>query len=43
MVFCFQALAKRKSSVRKVQVGYPFLFVCFVALISIALGYMLRA
>ncbi|RWR94695.1 MSP domain-containing protein [Cinnamomum micranthum f. kanehirae] len=38
-----QALAKMKSSVRKVQVGFPFLFVCFVAIISLALGYMLRA
>ncbi|XXG79317.1 hypothetical protein AAC387_Pa09g0417 [Persea americana] len=37
------ALVRMKSSVRKVQVGFPFLFVCFVAIVSLALGYMLRA
>eukprot|EP00262_Sarcandra_glabra_P009539 TRINITY_DN23959_c0_g1_i1.p1 TRINITY_DN23959_c0_g1~~TRINITY_DN23959_c0_g1_i1.p1 ORF type:complete len:250 (-),score=49.85 TRINITY_DN23959_c0_g1_i1:394-1143(-) len=35
------ALVRRKSNVR-VQVGFPFLFVCFVALISLMLGYSLR-
>lgn len=37
------ALARRKGSIRKVQVGFPLLFVCFVALVSMTLGYILGA
>lgn len=37
------ALLRRKSSVGRVKVGFPLLFVCFVALVSMTLGYMLRA
>ncbi|XP_077222755.1 vesicle-associated protein 1-2-like [Tasmannia lanceolata] len=36
------ALMRRKRNV-KVQVGFPFLFVCFIALVSMILGYMLGA
>ncbi|XP_058077770.1 vesicle-associated protein 2-2-like isoform X3 [Magnolia sinica] len=36
------ALATRKSGVRRVRVGFPFLFVCFIALVSMTLGYKLR-
>ncbi|KAH7573634.1 hypothetical protein JRO89_XS03G0183400 [Xanthoceras sorbifolium] len=34
---------KRKHSVRKIQVGFPFLYVCMVAIISLALGYLSRS
>ncbi|XP_022761207.1 vesicle-associated protein 2-2-like [Durio zibethinus] len=30
---------KRKSDVKTIQVGFPFLYVCMVALISLAVGY----
>ncbi|EOY06388.1 PREDICTED: vesicle-associated protein 2-2 [Theobroma cacao] len=32
-------LLKRKSDVRTIQVGFPFLYVCMVALVSLAVGY----
>ncbi|KAG8370056.1 hypothetical protein BUALT_Bualt14G0077900 [Buddleja alternifolia] len=38
-----QAILRRKSGPRKVQVGFPPLFVCMVALISLAIGFLLRA
>ncbi|XP_057771936.1 vesicle-associated protein 2-2 [Salvia miltiorrhiza] len=37
------AMSSSKSGVRKVQVGFPPLFVCMVALISLIIGNMLRA
>ncbi|KAK9137010.1 hypothetical protein Sjap_007604 [Stephania japonica] len=37
------ALLRRNSNgARKAQVGFPFLFVCMVALISVVIGYLLR-
>lgn len=36
------AALRQKSRVRKVQVGFPLLFVCMVALISAALGYLVH-
>ncbi|XP_057963490.1 vesicle-associated protein 2-2-like [Malania oleifera] len=36
------AVLKRNRGERKVQVGFPLLFVCTVALISVLLGYLLR-
>ncbi|KAL4355188.1 hypothetical protein GQ457_06G017550 [Hibiscus cannabinus] len=33
------ALLRKKSDVRRGQVGFPFLFVCMVALVSVFLGY----
>lgn len=39
-----QAVSKqKKGDVRRVHVGFPFLFVCMVALISLALGYLMRS
>lgn len=35
-------LLRSKKAVRKVRVGFPFLFVCMVALISAFLGYLLH-
>ncbi|VFQ65208.1 unnamed protein product [Cuscuta campestris] len=35
--------ARKKSGVRKVQVGFPPLFVCMVALVGLAVGFLLRA
>ncbi|KAL6278723.1 hypothetical protein ACE6H2_022324 [Prunus campanulata] len=35
-------LNQRRASVKRVQVGFPLLFVCMVALISVALGYRLH-
>lgn len=35
-------LLRSKGGDRKVQVGFPFLFVCMVALVSVVLGYALR-
>ncbi|XP_021817616.1 vesicle-associated protein 1-2 isoform X2 [Prunus avium] len=35
-------LNQRGASVKRVQVGFPLLFVCMVALISVALGYRLH-
>ncbi|EOY16489.1 Uncharacterized protein TCM_035273 [Theobroma cacao] len=32
-------LLKRKSDVRTIQVGFPFLYCCMVAVISLAVGY----
>ncbi|XP_021290209.1 vesicle-associated protein 2-2-like isoform X2 [Herrania umbratica] len=32
-------LLKRKSDVRPIRVGFPFLYVCMVALVSLAVGY----
>ncbi|XP_010245359.1 PREDICTED: vesicle-associated protein 1-1-like [Nelumbo nucifera] len=37
------AITKRQSGVRKVQVGFPFLFVVMVALLGVALGLWLRS
>ncbi|KAE9445578.1 hypothetical protein C3L33_22520, partial [Rhododendron williamsianum] len=36
------ALLRSKKDVRKVQVGFPFLFVCMVAVISVLVGYLLN-
>ncbi|KAI8547812.1 hypothetical protein RHMOL_Rhmol07G0224800 [Rhododendron molle] len=36
------ALLRSKKDVRKVQVGFPFLFVCMVAVISLLVGYLLN-
>ncbi|XP_059652621.1 vesicle-associated protein 2-2-like isoform X2 [Cornus florida] len=36
------ALLRSKRNMRKVQVGFPLLFVCMVALISVMLGYLLH-
>lgn len=36
-------LLRRNKGVRKVQVGFPFLFVCMVALIGLILGHLLHA
>ncbi|OVA15076.1 MSP domain [Macleaya cordata] len=36
------AILRRNDGVRRVQVGFPFLFVCMVALVSMTLGYLLR-
>lgn len=36
------ASLSRNSSVRRVQKGFPFLFVCMVALISLTLGYLMH-
>ncbi|KAE8722268.1 Vesicle-associated protein 1-2 [Hibiscus syriacus] len=33
------ALLRKKSDVKRVEVGFPFLFVCMVALVSVFLGY----
>ncbi|BFG37075.1 hypothetical protein CerSpe_233480 [Prunus speciosa] len=35
-------LNQRRASVKRVQVGFPLLFVCMVALISVALGYRIH-
>lgn len=35
--------ARRKSGGRKVQAGFPPLFVCMVALVGLAVGFLLRA
>ncbi|KAL6989578.1 hypothetical protein U1Q18_015331 [Sarracenia purpurea var. burkii] len=37
------ALLRTKNGVRKVQVGFPFLFVCMVALVSIIVGYLIHS
>ncbi|KAK9288252.1 hypothetical protein L1049_016702 [Liquidambar formosana] len=36
-------LRQKKGDVRRVHVGFPFLFVCMVAIISLALGYLMRS
>ncbi|XP_027107530.1 vesicle-associated protein 2-2-like isoform X1 [Coffea arabica] len=36
------ALLSTKKGVRRVQVGFPFLFVCMVSLVSVVLGYLVR-
>ncbi|PIA61670.1 hypothetical protein AQUCO_00300892v1 [Aquilegia coerulea] len=36
------AMLRRKNGVRRDQVGYPFLFVCMVALIAFAIGCIFR-
>ncbi|XP_058222561.1 vesicle-associated protein 1-2-like isoform X2 [Rhododendron vialii] len=36
------ALLRSKKDARKVQVGFPFLFVCMVAVISVLVGYLLN-
>lgn len=36
------ALLRTKKGVRRVQVGFPFLFVCMVSLVSVVLGYLVR-
>ncbi|GKV05526.1 hypothetical protein SLEP1_g17527 [Rubroshorea leprosula] len=36
------ALLRTKTVRKRVQVGFPFLFVCMVAFISVILGYLLR-
>ncbi|XVF42524.1 hypothetical protein PTKIN_Ptkin01aG0370600 [Pterospermum kingtungense] len=36
------ALLRKKTNLRRVQVGFPLLFVCMVALVSVILGYYLR-
>ncbi|OMO55346.1 PapD-like protein [Corchorus olitorius] len=36
------ALLRTKTNLRKVQVGFPLLFVCMVALVSVYLGYLLH-
>ncbi|XP_021281575.1 vesicle-associated protein 2-2-like [Herrania umbratica] len=36
------ALMRKRTNLRKVQVGFPLLFVCMVALLSVFLGYLLR-
>ncbi|KAA8527497.1 hypothetical protein F0562_034788 [Nyssa sinensis] len=36
------AILKRNSGVKSVQEGFPFLFVCMVALISLTVGYLLH-
>ncbi|XWS53680.1 hypothetical protein CRYUN_Cryun10bG0021300 [Craigia yunnanensis] len=33
---------KRKSYVKTIQVGFPFLYVCMVALVSLAVGYFIN-
>ncbi|GFY94828.1 vamp/synaptobrevin-associated protein 27-2 [Actinidia rufa] len=37
-----KALFRSERGVRNVQIGFPFLFVCMVALISVTLGYVLH-
>ncbi|KAK9291877.1 hypothetical protein L1049_019827 [Liquidambar formosana] len=37
------ASLRRKGGVRKVRVGFPFLFVFMVALISVMLGYLIHS
>ncbi|KAJ9700123.1 hypothetical protein PVL29_005787 [Vitis rotundifolia] len=37
------AMLRRKSDVRRVQVGFPFLFVLMIALIGIAAGYLMHS
>ncbi|OVA04369.1 MSP domain [Macleaya cordata] len=37
------AMLTMKNGVRKVQVGFPFLFVCMVVLVSLVLGYQLHS
>lgn len=37
------AMLRRKSDVRRVRVGFPFLFVLIIALISIAAGYLMHS
>ncbi|XP_039045495.1 vesicle-associated protein 2-2-like [Hibiscus syriacus] len=36
------ALLRKRSDVRRVEVGFPFLFVCMVAVVSVFLGYQLH-
>ncbi|XVF06551.1 hypothetical protein REPUB_Repub06bG0058900 [Reevesia pubescens] len=36
------ALLRKNTNVRRVQVGFPLLFVCMVALVSVFLGYLLH-
>ncbi|KAF7138437.1 hypothetical protein RHSIM_Rhsim07G0176500 [Rhododendron simsii] len=36
------ALLRSKKDARKVQVGFPFLFVCMVAVVSVLVGYLLH-
>ncbi|XWS57842.1 hypothetical protein CRYUN_Cryun09bG0208600 [Craigia yunnanensis] len=36
------ALLRKKTNVRRVQAGFPLLFVCMVALVSVFLGYLLH-
>ncbi|XP_027159572.1 vesicle-associated protein 2-2-like [Coffea eugenioides] len=36
------ALLSTKKGVRRIQVGFPFLFVCMVSLVSVVLGYLVR-
>uniref|UniRef100_A0A5B7BV01 Putative vesicle-associated protein 2-2-like n=1 Tax=Davidia involucrata TaxID=16924 RepID=A0A5B7BV01_DAVIN len=36
------AILKRESGVKRVRMGFPFLFVCMVALISLTVGYLLH-
>ncbi|XP_073304036.1 uncharacterized protein [Primulina huaijiensis] len=37
------AMSRRKSGGRKVQVGFPPLFVCMISLISLMIGFLFRA
>ncbi|PSS10177.1 Vesicle-associated protein 2-2, N-terminally processed like [Actinidia chinensis var. chinensis] len=37
------ALLRTKRGARKVQAGFPFLFVCMVALIGVVVGYLIRS
>ncbi|XWS58492.1 hypothetical protein CRYUN_Cryun08bG0038900 [Craigia yunnanensis] len=36
------ALLRKTTDLRRIQVGFPLLFVCMVALVSVFLGYLLR-
>lgn len=38
--FSLQALLRRRTNMRKVQAGFPLLFVVMVALVSTLLGYL---
>ncbi|XP_042520792.1 vesicle-associated protein 1-1-like [Macadamia integrifolia] len=37
------AVLRKKNGVRSVKVGFPFLFVCMIGLIGVALGYILHS
>ncbi|MBA0783822.1 hypothetical protein Gotri_001474 [Gossypium trilobum] len=35
------ALLRKKANIKRAKMGYPLLFVCMVALISVYIGYLL--
>ncbi len=37
-----QEVLRRKNNVKTAQVGFPLLYVCMVALISVAVGYLMH-